>query len=296
MKSKLKYFEDSIPKFIVSPTFLIMITFTYGFIIWNFVLSLTNSRLLPVYTFVGFKQYIKLFSDDKWWIALQNLFIFSLLFISTCIVFGLLLAIFIDQKVRFEGIFRTIYLYPMALSFIATGTVWQWMLNPGLGLEKFVKEMGFTDFTFNWIVDPKMAIYTIVIAAIWQSTGFVMILLLAGLRGINSEVVNAAKIDGASMPKIYWKIIIPQLRPVFFSSIIILLHIAIKTFDLVIVMTKGGPGYSTILPSIFMYQNSFARNQLAYGASSAMIMLLFVMIFVVPYLYNELRSKNEYSN
>jgi len=291
MKSKLKYLEDSIPKFIVTPTFLIMITFTYGFIIWNFVLSLTNSRLLPIYTFVGLKQYIKLFSSEKWWIALQNLFIFSSLFISVCVLFGLLLAIFIDQKIRFEGIFRTIYLYPMALSFIATGTVWQWMLNPGLGLEKLIVQMGFENFTFDWIVDSQMAIYTIIIAAVWQSTGFVMILLLAGLRGINHEVINAAKVDGASMPKIYWKIIIPQLRPVFFSSIIILLHIAIKTFDLVVVMTKGGPGYSSILPSMFMYEYSFARNQLAYGAASAMVMLLFVMIFVVPYLYNELRKK-----
>ncbi|NOX14582.1 MAG: sugar ABC transporter permease [Epsilonproteobacteria bacterium] len=291
MKSKLKYLENSIPKFVVTPTFLIMIIFVYGFIMWNFVLSLTNSKLLPMYNFVGFKQYIELFGSSKWWLALENLFIFSSLFIASCIAIGLLLAIFIDQKIRFEGVFRTIYLYPMALSFIATGTIWQWMLNPGLGLQKFVVEMGFKNFTFDWLVDTKMAIYTIVIAAVWQSTGFVMILLLAGLRGINGEVINAAKIDGASMPKIYWKIIIPQLRPVFFSSIIILLHIAIKTFDLVVVMTKGGPGYSTILPSIFMYQYSFSRNKLAYGASSAMIMLLFVMIFVVPYLYNELRKR-----
>lgn len=291
MKSKIKYLENAIPKFVVSPTFLIMIVFLYGFIMWNFVLSLTNSTLLPTYNFVGFKQYISLFHNTKWWLALENLFIFSSLFITICLVFGLLLAIFIDQKVKFEGIFRTIYLYPMALSFIATGTVWQWMLNPGLGFQKLIVQMGFQNFTFDWIVNPKMAIYTIVIAAVWQSTGFVMILILAGLRGINSEVTNAAKIDGASMPRIYWKIIIPQLRPVFFSSVIILLHIAIKTFDLVVVMTKGGPGYSSILPSIFMFQYSFARNKLAFGASSAIVMLLFIMIFVVPYLYNELRNK-----
>ena len=223
---------------------------------------------------------------------MQNLLVFSSLFIGLCLVFGLLLAIFIDQKIRFESAFRTIYLYPMALSFIATGTVWQWMLNPGLGLEKLVIDMGFENFTFDWIVDSQMAIYTIIIAAIWQSTGFVMVLILAGLRGINYEVVNAAKIDGASMPRIYWKIIIPQLGPVFFSAVIILLHLAIKTFDLVIVMTKGGPGYSTILPSIFMYDYSFSRNKLAFGASSAMIMLFFVMIFVVPYLYRELKARN----
>jgi len=292
MKSKLKFLEDSIPKLIVTPTFLIMVIFIYGFIFWNFILSLTNSKILPLYTFAGLKQYFALFNNMKWWLAMENLLIFSSLFIGFCLLFGLLLAIFIDQKIRFEGIFRTIYLYPMALSFIATGTVWQWMLNPGFGLENFMIQMGFENFTFDWIVDSEMAIYTIIIAAVWQSTGFVMVLLLAGLRGISHEVINAAKIDGASMPRIYWKIIIPQLGPVFFSAVIILLHLAIKTFDLVIVMTKGGPGFSTVLPSIFMFDYSFARNKLAFGASSAMIMLFFVMIFVVPYLYRELRKNS----
>ena len=292
MKSKLNFLEHYLPKIVLAPTFLIMIIFIYGFIAWNFVLSLTNSKLLPIYTFSGLKQYYALFDNSKWWLAMENLLIFSVLFIGFCLVVGLLLAILIDQKIKFEGAFRTIYLYPMALSFIATGTVWQWMLNPGLGLEKFVIDLGFSDFTFDWLVDSEMAIYTIVIAAVWQSCGFVMILLLAGLRGVNYEVVNAAKIDGASMPLIYWKIIIPQLGPVFFSSIIILLHISIKTFDLVVAMTKGGPGFSTILPSIFMYESSFARNKLAFGASSGMMMLIFVMIFVVPYLYTELRKKS----
>lgn len=292
MKSKLKILENSIPKLIVSPTFLIMIIFIYGFIFWNMILSLTNSKILPVYTFAGLKQYVSLFGNAKWWLAMENLFIFSSLFIGFCLLIGLLLAIFIDQKIRFEGIFRTIYLYPMALSFIATGTVWQWMLNPGLGLENFVIQMGFPNFTFDWIVNSEMSIYTIVIAAVWQSTGFVMVMILAGLRGISSEVMNAAKLDGASMPRIYWKIIIPQLGPVFFSSVIILMHLAIKTFDLVLVMTKAGPGYSSIMPSLFMFDYSFARNKLAFGASSAMIMLFIIMIFIVPYLYRELRKNS----
>lgn len=291
MKEKIRFIEEAIPKIVVAPTFLAMVVFIYGFIIWNMVLSFTNSKLLPIYTYAGLKQYIKLFNNTKWWVAMENLVIFSFLFIGICLILGLILAILIDQKIRFEGVFRTIYLYPMALSFIATGTVWQWILNPGLGFEKLIRQMGFSNFTFDWIVNSDMAIYAIIIAAIWQSSGFVMILILSGLRGINGEIINAAKIDGASMPKIYWKIILPQLRPVFFSSIIILLHIAIKTFDLVIAMTKGGPGYSTILPSIFMYDYSFSRNQLAFGASSAILMLLFIMLFVVPYLYIELRKR-----
>ncbi len=291
MKNKFRLLEEAIPKLVVAPTFLVMVVFIYLFIIWNLILSFTNSKILPVYDFAGFKQYISLFNNTKWWVAMENLAIFSFFFIGICLVLGLFLAILIDQKIRFEGFFRTIYLYPMALSFIATGTVWQWILNPGLGLEKLVVELGFTSFTFDWIVNSEMSIYAIIIAAIWQSSGFIMILILAGLRGINHEVINAAKIDGASMPRIYFNIIIPQLGPVFFSSIIILLHIAIKTFDLVVVMTKGGPGYSSILPSMFMYDYSFARNKLAFGASSAVLMLLFIMIFVVPYLYHELRKK-----
>jgi len=291
MKDKFQFFQGAIPKIVVAPTFLVMFIFIYGFIIWNLILSFTNSKILPEYTFVSFKQYIKLFNNTKWWIAMENLAIFSLLFIGICLILGLLLAVLIDQKIRFENIFRTIYLYPMALSFIATGTIWQWILNPGLGFENLVRQMGFSTFTFDWIVNSSMSIYTIIIAAIWQSSGFVMILMLAGLRGINTEIINAAKIDGASTFRIYFSIILPQLRPVVFSSIIILLHIAIKTFDLVIAMTKGGPGYSSILPSLFMYDYSFSRNNLAFGASSAIIMLIFIMFFVVPYLYNELRKK-----
>lgn len=281
------------PRIVLSPTFLAMIIFIYGFIIWSGILSFTDSKILPVYDFVGFKQYISLFGNSKWWLALFNLFVFSSLFIIGSLTLGLFLAIFIDQKIRFESLFRTIYLYPMALSFIATGTVWQWILNPGLGIEKLLKEFGFLEAHFGWIIEPNMAIYTVVIAAIWQSSGFIMILFLSGLRGINNEIIDAAKIDGASTPLIYRKIIIPQLMPVFFSAIIILLHIAIKTFDLVMALTKGGPGYSTILPSIFMYQYSFERNKLAFGAASSIVMLAFIMVFVVPYLYSQLRKSND---
>lgn len=287
----MKNTDNFIAKLVVSPTVLAMAIFIYGFILWTLVLSFTDSKLLPSYDFVGFKQYISLFGNSKWWLSLKNLGIFSGLFIFLSLFLGLFLAIFIDQKVRLEGFFRTIYLYPMALSFIATGTVWQWILNPGLGLEKLLKSWGFESFGFDWIVNSDMAIFTIVIAAIWQSSGFVMILLLAGLRGINAEIIDAAKIDGASMPTIYRKIIIPMLAPVFFSSIIVLAHIAIKTFDLVVAMTKGGPGVSTILPSIFMFDYSFSRNKLAFGAASAIMMLVFVMIFIVPYLYSQLRKK-----
>ncbi|MEJ2658538.1 MAG: sugar ABC transporter permease, partial [Desulfobacterales bacterium] len=232
----------------------------------------------------------KLFASNRWMVALRNLAIFGVLFIGCCIVVGRLLSILLDQRIRAEGFLRTIYLYPMAISFIVTGAVWRWILNPDLGLERLVRQMGFSEFTFRWLVESKMAIYTVVIAAVWQSCGFVLALFLAGLRGIDDAIIKAAQVDGASLPRIYWRILIPSLRPVFLSSVIILSHIAIKSFDLVVVLTRGGPGYSSDLPATFMYAFAFNRARLALGASSAMIMFLAVMAIIIPYLYSELRG------
>jgi glucose/mannose transport system permease protein len=246
--------------------------------------------LQHAYTRAPLFQYKKLFASDRWMVALKNLLIFGFLFITICIFLGLLLAIFLDQRIRVEGALRSIYLYPMALSFIVTGAAWKWILNPDLGVERLVRNLGFTGFTFDWLVNSDMAIYTVVIAAVWQSAGFVMALFLAGLRGIDDAIIKAAQVDGASLPRIYWRIIIPSLRPVFFSAIIILSHIAIKSFDLVMVLTRGGPGYSSDLPATFMYTFAFNRGRLGFGASSAMMMFFAVMAIIIPYLYSELRK------
>lgn len=280
-----------LPRIVLSPTILAAVIFIYGFILWTAWISLTRSGLLPRYELAGFLQYVKLFQSARWWVASKNLVIFGSLFIFFCVVFGLILAILLDQRIRIEGALRTVYLYPMALSFIVTGTAWRWMLNPGLGLERLVREMGFTTFTFDWLVNSKMSIYTIVIAGVWQSTGFVMALFLAGLRGIDESIIRAAQVDGASLPKVYWRIIIPTMRPVFFSAVIIMSHIAIKSFDLVMVLTRGGPGYSSDVPATFMYTFAFTRNRLGFGAASAMMMFMAVMAIIVPYLYSELRIK-----
>ena len=290
-KGLFDYIENLLPKIVLAPTFVAMLVFVYGFILWTAVLSFTKSRLLPKYEFVGLYQYIKLFTNDRWWVASKNLLIFGLLFVLICIVLGLLLAILLDQRIRIEGAIRTIYLYPMALSFVVTGTAWKWILNPSLGLERFVRQMGFENFTFDWLVNSDMSIYTVVIAGVWQSSGFVMALFLAGLRGIDDSIIKAAQVDGASLPRIYRRIIIPSLRPVFFSAVIILSHIAIKSFDLVMVLTRGGPGYSSDLPATFMYAFAFTRSRLAFGAASSMVMFGAVMAIIIPYLYSELRVK-----
>jgi glucose/mannose transport system permease protein len=282
--------ETALPKIVLAPTFVAALVFIYGYILWNAYLSMTPSRMLPNYEFVGLVQYLALWANERWWVALKNLAIFGILFIVICLVVGLLLAILLDQKVRAEGVIRSIYLYPLALSFIVTGTAWKWMLNPGLGLEHLVRGWGFENFTFDWIISPDMAIYAVVIAAVWQSSGFVMALFLAGLRGIDDSIIKAAQVDGASLPRIYRSIIIPSLRPVFFSSFMILAHIAIKTFDLVVALTGGGPGFASDLPATFMYSVAFTRNQIGIGAASAMMMLMIVVAVVVPLMYSELRG------
>ncbi|EGR0635861.1 sugar ABC transporter permease [Vibrio vulnificus] len=280
-----------LPKLVLAPTMLVTVVCIYGFIFWTAALSMTNSRFLPSFKFVGFDQYAKLMENDRWVTSITNLGIFGVLFIVIAIVLGVGLAILLDQNIRKEGAIRTIYLYPMALSFIVTGTAWKWILNPGLGIEKLLNDWGWTTFKFDWLVNSEMSVYTLVIAAVWQSSGFVMAMFLAGLRGIDSSIIKAAQIDGASLPTIYWKIILPCLRPVFFSAVIITSHIAIKSFDLVTAMTAGGPGYSSDLPALFMYAHSFTRGQIGLGAASAMMMLGGILAILVPYLYSELREK-----
>lgn len=284
---------ELLPKLVVAPTFIAALIFIYGFILWNAWLSFSSSRMLPKYDWVGTIQYEKLFANDRWWVAAENLLVFGVLFIVICLVLGLTLAIFLDQKIRAEGAIRTIYLYPMALSFIVTGTAWKWILNPDLGIQRMVREMGFESFTFDWLVNTDMAIYTVVIAGVWQSSGFVMALCLAGLRGVDENIVKAARVDGASMPLIYRRIIIPGLGPVFFSALIVLTHIAIKSFDLIIALTGGGPGFATDVPATFMYTYAFTRGQIGLGSAASMMMLMAVIAIIVPYLYSELREKKQ---
>ena len=282
---------DWLPRIVVAPSFIISLLFIYGLMVWNGYLSLSASRILPNYEFVGLQQYMALLESDRFRVAMVNMGIFGVLFIGGAMAIGVLLAILLDQKVRAEGVLRTVYLYPMAVSMIVTGTAWKWMLNPGLGLEHLMHQWGFESFTFDWLVRGETAIYCIVIAGVWQSAGFVMALFLAGLRGIDESIIKAAQVDGASLPRIYWSIILPSLRPVFFSTLMVVAHLAIKSFDLVMALTAGGPGYATDLPATFMYATAFTRGQIGVGAASATVMLATVAAIVVPYLYSELRTK-----
>ncbi len=280
-----------LPKLVLAPSFAITLVFVYGFILWTVYLSFTRSRILPIYDLVGLDAYYRLWSQPNWYMAIKNLAIFGFLYISICTVLGLFIAILMDQRIRAEGLLRPIFLYPMALSFVVTGTAWKWFLNPGLGLEKTMHNLGWESFKFDWLINTDMAIYTIVIAGVWQASGFVMAMFLAGLRGIDGEIIKAAQIDGAPTFSIYRRIIIPMLRPVFLSAFIVLAHMAIKSYDLVISLTGGGPGNATELPSTFMYSYTFTRSQMAVGSASAVMMLMGITAIIVPYLYSELREK-----
>ena len=208
-----EWLENQLPKMVLAPSFIAVLVFVYGFIGWTAWVSLTRSKLLPKYELKGFVQYDKLFASPRWDTAFGNLFTFGILFIVIAMVLGLVLAIMLDQKIRVEGAIRTIYLYPMALSMIVTGTAWKWILNPGLGIEATVRGWGFENFSFDWVVNPDFAIYTIVIAAVWQSSGFVMALFLAGLRSVDEEIIKAAQVDGIPTWRIYSSIIIPSMAP-----------------------------------------------------------------------------------
>ncbi|MCT7664943.1 carbohydrate ABC transporter permease [Shinella kummerowiae] len=282
-----------LPRLVVAPSLLVVIVAVYLFILWTGLISVTSSKFVPTYDFVGLEQYVRLWATPRWHTAVANLFIFSALFLALSTGLGLLMAILLDQNIRAEGALRAIYLYPMALSFIVTGTAWKWIMNPGLGIQRVVNDLGWTDFRFDWITNPDMAIYTVVVAGVWQSSGFAMAIFLAGLRGIDNSVIKAAQIEGATLPLIYRQIIIPMLRPAMLSVIVLLSYIAIKSFDLVLALTNGGPGTATELPSTFMFSATFRRNQMGVGAASAVMMLMTVAAIIIPYLYSELREKND---
>jgi glucose/mannose transport system permease protein len=296
IRDKLQHY---LPRLVLAPSFALVLIFVYGFNLWTLFLSFTNSKAFASSTLVGLANYQKLwdwtFQTDppsNWYTALVNMGLFGGLYVVFCLVLGLGLAILLDQKIRGEGILRPIYLYPLALSFIVTGTAWKLFLDPRIGLEKAVHDWGWTSFHFDWVVNPRMMIYCVAIAGIWQTSGFVMAMFLAGLRGVDSEILKAAQIDGASAFATYRRIVIPIMRPVFLSALIILTHMAIKSYDLVLSVTGKNPGGAAELPSTFMYSYTFTRNQMAVGSTSAVIMLMTIAAIMIPYLYSELREKN----
>jgi glucose/mannose transport system permease protein len=276
--------QRATPFIVLAPSIIVSFVYVVVFTIWTFYISLSDSKLLPSYNFVGFEHYISIWANHRWTIAYSNLLLFSVLYVVFAILIGLGLAIAIDQRVRGEAIWRTIFLYPLAVSFAVTGTVWAWLYSPDAGIEFFVRSLGWTDFTFRLTTDPKLAIYAVIATGIWQSSGFAMALFLAGLRSVDPDLIKAAQIDGAGMFRIYRKVIIPTIAPIAIAVTVVLLQFAIKTFDLVAALTRnGGPGVSTTFPAIYVYDLMFQRGQIAEGATAAIFMLGALAFVLVPY-------------
>ena len=272
-----------VPFLVLLPSLVATLVYVLGFSLWTFWLSLSQSTLLPNPAFQGFDHYVALFEHSRWRIAYTNLFLFGSLYVAGSLVLGTALAILIDQKARGESIWRSIYLYPLAISFVVTGTVWRWILNPTTGVETLLRDLGWAEASFDWIIDRDMAIYTVVIVGIWHASGFAMALILAGLRSVDPDLVRAARIDGASAGRIYARVILPTIRPIFVAVLVVLLQFAIKTFDLVVALTSGGPGLATNVPAIYVYDMMFQRGQIAQGAAAAILILLALVAVLVPY-------------
>ncbi|HTR06557.1 MAG TPA: sugar ABC transporter permease [Paraburkholderia sp.] len=267
------------------------VVFAYlGTMLWTARVSLSYSRSLPTNTFAGATQYVRLFQNDRWILSLQNLVIYGACFIAACLVIGLLLAIFIDQRVAAEGALRTVFLYPYAMSFVATGLVWQWILNPELGVQAVLQQMGFTHARFDWIVSQRFAIYTLVIATVWQASGLVMALMLAGLRGIDDEIWKAARLDGIPRWRVYASIVVPMLKTSLSTAFVLLFVMVVKLYDAVVAMTQGGPGTASEVPAKFIMDYLFNRANIGLASAASIVLLGTVLAILAPFFYARSRA------
>lgn len=247
--------------------------------------------MLPKLEFVGFKQYDRLWSTKRWLVSVDNLLIYGICSLIFTLVIGFILAALLDRKIRFENTFRTIFLYPFALSFIVTGLVWQWILNPDFGLQSLVRETGWSSFTFDPLNNPDIVIYGILIAGLWQGTGLIMCILLAGLRGIDEDIWKATRIDGIPIWKTYLFVIIPMMKPVFITALVLIAAGIVKVYDLVVAQTSGGPGLASEVPAKYVYDKMFLAQNLGQGFAASTMMLVMVFIILIPYLYLQYGGK-----
>lgn len=276
----------------LAPAWLIILLVYIGTTVWTVQISLTKSRMLPSGEWAGLAQYQRLLATPRWGVSVENLMTFGLVYIAGTMVLGFLLAVGIDRRVRFESAWRTVFLYPYALSFIVTGLVWQWLMNPEIGIQASARAAGFSWFTFDWTTRPELAIYAVALAGIWQGAGLVMVLMLAGLRGIDADLWRATRVEGIPVSRTYVAIVLPQLGPSIATAAILLTMGAVRTFDLVVALTNGGPGQATEVPAKFIMDNLFARQDLGLATAAASVMLVTVLAVAVPVFYaRDIRAK-----
>ncbi len=287
-------FKNLTAKIAAIPMILTASVVFLGGTIWTVIYSFTSSKLLPKAKFVGFDQYERLWGTSRWVVSIENLAIYGITMLILSFVIGFILAALMDQKIRFESFFRSIFLFPFALSFIVTGLVWQWILNPQFGIQSIVRSLGWESFTFDPLYNADIAIFGVMIAALWQGSGLVMVLMLAGLRGIDQEIWKAAKIDGIPTWKTYFRIVIPMMRPVFITTLVLVAAGIVKVFDLIVAQTGGGPGIATEMPAKYVYEMMFRAQNLGQGFAASTMMLLTVAIILIPWAMLEFGGKNKH--
>jgi glucose/mannose transport system permease protein len=278
---------------ILLPSIALVVYFLYASIGWNVIVSLTDwNTLKPSYNIIGFGHYAEILQDSTFWISFQNNILLILLFVPSSILLGLFLAILLDNKVKGEGLFRTIYLLPFSLSFVITASLWAWMYDRSVGvINTLLVGVGLSFLKSGWVTDSGIAMYCIILALVWQFSGYTMLIFLAGIRSIPESQVMAAEVDGAHGFDLYRRVIIPQLKSSTLATFVILMVFALKAFDFIYILTFGGPGYSTFVLPLDMFRETFTMNHFAYGAAIATVLFIVVMAIVIPYLYTSSRRR-----
>lgn len=282
---------------ILIPLLVVLFVFVYGFIAWSLRVSLTNwESVVPDMTFAGMENYVRLFSSQRFQTDLRNTFYFTLFFIAVCVIGGFFLSYLLFSKLKMEGIFRTIYLFPLSLSFVVTGVLWRWIFNPEVGVNALLRMIGFKA-DFGWFTSTysiggfNVALISLIVAASWQYMGYTMAMFLAGLRGIDEQLIESAQIDGAGEWRIIRSIILPIIKPITFSAMIVLGHVSLKIFDLAYAMTGKGPAFVTDFPGLFMFETTFRGNNYAQGAAISIVMLILVALVIIPYLRSTFKGE-----
>ena len=291
MRSRPHSLSRATPYCALLPMALVAVVGYVGAGLWTFYLSLTASRTFPSGAFIGLAQYGRLFDNERWMLSLHNLAAYGVAFVLASLVIGCLLAAAIDRNVTGEGVLRTMFLYPYALSFVATGLVWQWLLSPGDGIDGAVRALGVPWFRLDWIAGQDGAIYAVVIATVWQASGFVMALVLAGLRGVDPEIWKAARLDGIPVWRVYLQIVLPMLWPTLATVLLLLATAVAKLYDAVVALTQGGPGLASEVPAKFIMDHLFLRSNVGLASAGAIVLLVPVLALLAPYAYA--RSRRE---
>ena len=286
-KSTRRLFKNWMAKLATLPMILTALVVFVGGTAWTVTYSFTGSRMLPKTNWVGFDQYERLWSSDRWMISIKNLGIYGICSLVLTLVIGFTLAACLDRKIRFEGVFRSIFLYPFALSFVVTGLAWQWILNPDFGMQSVVRDWGWTTFNFDPLNNPDIVMLGLLIAGIWQGSGLIMCIMLAGLRSIDEDIWKATRVDGIGTVKTYIMVIIPMMRPVFVTALVLIAAGIIKLYDLVVAQTGGGPGLSSEVPAKYVIELMFRAQNLGQGFAASTMMLSSVVIILIPWAYLE---------